>query len=462
MTWIKKQLIIFPILLYLPSLLNFFSSDDWFHLRISQISSFQEFLNFFSFQNTAQSATFYRPLSTQVFFYTLQNIFGLTPWPYYLFVLLSFGFSLYLVYKLALKIFKDENKSIVVSFIYGISVSNFSRIYFLSAFQEIFLVIFSLLCLLNYKKSKIRSTIFFILALLSKETAIVIPAILLIFNFKDIKKSVLKFLPIVVISAIYLYFRFMVFGIAQGDSYIWDFSPIRAANTLLWYSLWSFGAPELLVDYIGSGFRPIPRLFTDYPFWWQTIFTLLFGTLISFAILVAKKIRKMDGVLIKSIAIFLITLSPVIFLPQHKFTLELGLPLVGFSLAIVWVLPHKNSVLKIIFLSFYIILNISMNYLTFSRHYSVNRSKISKSIVSYMNTHYSQYPEGNYFEFINDTGDYGTEWGSSKQISQTLSGSDFFKVYYKNKNIKVYYQDIEEERPKSLKPIYLSTKQFIH
>lgn len=462
MTWLKKHLYLLSILLYFPALMNYFSGDDWFHLRISQIGSLQEFLNFFSFHQTDQSAAFYRPLSTQSFFYLFQKLFGLTAWPYYLFSLLCFGFSLFLVFRFTLTLLKNEKRSALVALIYGISVSNFTRIYFLSAFQEIALVIFSLLCLLNFEKSKIKSLMYFVLALLSKETAIVIPALLIILNFPAIAKKARVFLPFVGISLFYLYFRFIVFGIVQGDSYLWDFSPVKAANTFLWYTLWSFGAPELLVDYIGSGLRPLARFYTDYQYWWQTIFVLLGGTVLSFLILIFKKLKAIKLVLVVALIIFVVTLLPILFLPQHKFALELGLPLFGFSLGVVSLLPKKLSLVSYLFIGFYLSLNLSMNYLTYTRHYSVNRCKISRSIFSFINTQYPQYPEGSYFEFVNDTGNYGSEWGSSKQISQTLSGSDFFKVFYKNANMKAYYQDIEDKRPTSLKPIYLSTKQFIH
>ena len=462
MTWIKKHRYLLSVFLFLPSLFNFFSGDDWFHLRISQIGSLSEFLNFFSFGHTAQSAAFYRPLPTQVFFFILQKFFGLTAWPYYLFVLICFGFSLYLVFRFALSILKDTRSSTLVAFVYGVSVSNFTRLYFLSAFQEIALVIFSLLCLLSFKKSKLQSLLFFVLALLSKETAIILPALLVVLNYPKILKSLVSLLPFAVISLIYLYFRFKVFGLVEGDSYLWNFSPIKAANTLLWYILWSFGAPELLVDYIGSGFRPIPRLFTDYPYWWQTIFTLLGGTLISFLYLLIKKIKQINQIQIIAILLFSVPLLPVIFLPQHKFPLELGLPLVGFSLGIVSFLPKKFSTMSAVFIGFFLALNLSMNYLTYTRHYSVNRSQISKSVSVFLDANYRQYPEGYYFEFVNDLGNYGQEWGQSKQISQTLSGSDFFKVYYQNMNLKVYYQDMPEERPIGEKPIFLSSKQFVH
>lgn len=322
-----------PVLLFLPSLWNFFSGDDWFHLRLTQISSLKEFFNFFSFSPTNQSAAFYRPLSTQTFFFVFQQVFGLTAWPYYLFVLICFGFSLYLVYLFALSQFKDKSRSFLTAFIYGVSISNFTRLYFLSAFQEIALVIFSLLCLLSFQKSKVKSLLFFILALLSKETAIVLPVLILIFNFREIQKKITGFLPVIIVSLMYLYLRFSVFGLAQGDSYIWNFSPVKALNTLSWYTLWSLGAPEFLVDYIGSGFRPIPRFFTDFPLWWHVILGLLLSTVILLAILFIKKNKKIDLNFLKYLLLSLVSLAPVIFLPQHKFSLELGLSLVGFFFA---------------------------------------------------------------------------------------------------------------------------------
>ncbi len=103
-----------------------------------------------------------------------------------------------------------------------------------------------------------------------------------------------------------------------------------------------------------------------------------------------------------------------------------------------------------------------MNYLTYTRHYSVSRGEISRKVYEYISQNYPVYPKGKYFIFINDSADHGDEWGQSKQISQSLSGSDFFKVFYHSPDVKVYYQDILEELPKSTDPIYLSTNQFLN
>lgn len=466
MTWLKKYFYLFPVLFYLPALSNFFSADDWFHFRITQIDSLQQFLNFFSFSQNPQAASFYRPLSTQVFFFIFQNLFGLNSAVYYLFGLLLFACILYLIKKLA-ESYLPSTIHNLPSIIYGLSVSNFTRVYFVSAFQELFLVIFSLLTLINFKSKPKLSLLFFVLALLSKETAIVLPALIFLINVKD-KKTLMSTIYdlqfTILISVIYLYFRFFYFGIASGDSYLWNFSPIRSANTLMWYALWSFGAPELLVDYIGSGLRPIPRFFTDYANWWPFIIFPLLLIIASSAYLLLKNFKKINSYFWIFILFFVIGLLPVLFLPSHKFALELGLPLVGFSIALSIIFSNKSNILNFCIFALFVFYNLSMNYLTYTRHYSVSRGQISKKVYEYFSQNYPYPPDYQYFEFINDAEDLGNLWGQSKQISQSLSGSDFFRVFYRQPVYMVYYHDTADERPSPLgfTPIEISTKKFLN
>ncbi len=449
------------ILSLTPSLANFFSADDWFHLRVANINRLSEFINFFSFTKTVQTIAFYRPLPTQVFFFIFQKLFGLNPLLYHLFALLCFGFSLYLINKLAVILLSSQKKALIATLIYGFSVSNFTRLYFLSAFQEIALVSFACLCLLAYlNNQKWRSLAFFILALLSKETAVVIPLIILIIDWYRKKVELRRLAPYFLVLAPYLYLRLFRFGGAAGETYVWNFSPVKAANTLMWYFLWSLGAPELLIDYIGSGLRPIPRFFTDYPIWWLVILGLILTNLGLLAYLLVRKIKKTDRQLVGFGALFIVSLLPVLFLPQHKFALELGLPLIWFALGIS-VLLHKKGRLLVIFLFSYLALNLSMNYLTYTRHYSVGRAKISKKVFDYLTRNYPKEPTDSYFEFVNDTADYGASWGSSKQIANSIGGSELFRVFYQDPNYHVYYEDFPGNRPTSEKKISLSTKMFV-
>lgn len=461
-------IIIFSIIIFSPALGNFFWGDDWFHLRIIQISNFQEFFNFFSFQSTSQSTPFYRPISTQLFFFSFNNLFGLNAFPYYLFLIMVFALSLWLVNIFIFLITTDKKISLMATFIYGISATNFPRIYYLSNLQEVLMTIFLLASLIFYFKNTFKNTIlsllFFILALGSKETAIVLPLILFIFNHLNKKYSFVRLWSYTLISLIYLVVRLVYWNTNGKDTYSFDLSLFKAVNTFGWYTLWSFGVPEFLVDYIGSGFKILSRYYQDFQLTGYILLTLTALTLTSFLALIISVIRKIDKILFFFITFFSIGLLPVIFLPWHKFAYELTLPMIGFSafLALLLVKKGKPVLLSIGFFIFFCTLNLFTIFLDYQRHQSVTRSIISYKVYKYFKETYPVPLENSYFEFINDTPTVNQYWGSSKQIDQAVSQSNLFKVLYKDLRYVVYYEDIPGQRPAENKRIPVSTAKFIN
>jgi hypothetical protein len=446
-------IILFCLLIFSPAIGNFFSADDCFHLRVVQITNIGQFFNFFSFTRNNQSIAVYRPLSTQLFFWTFYNIFKFNAWVYFLFGLVLFAIILINIYSLTKELRFSKNISLLTTLIYGVSASNFTRINFISAYQELFLVLFVLLAIRSYlRKSKIY-ILFFILALFL--------GLLILADFlkkQKIKNKLKEYFLVFLITTIYLILRIFVFKGADGDSYIWDFSIKKATNTLMWYVFWSFGAPEFLVDYVGSGLKIVPKFFTDIPFWSQIIL-IQFGALLAcFSTILIVNLKEIK-IFLFSCAFFLLSIFPVLFLPWHKFTLELGLPLIGFSI-LISVLVLNKKIIGIIFIIFYIILNLTTIFLLNGRNYSVTRGKITNKIYQYFSKNYPVYPKDKYFRFVNDTNPKAKQWGSSKQVSYALSGSDFFKVFYKNKNVKVFYDDFDLSPPTNT--INLSSKQFLY
>ena len=434
--------IILSSITYLTALTNFFSADDWFHLRLAQIGGVSEFLNFFSFSGSFQSASFYRPLSTQAFFFVFQSYFGLNAYFYYLFGLLLLAFILLQLKNLVSLLF-PKISPVATLVVYGFSVTNFTRLYFLSAYQELFLSVFALLALNAHLRSQTKKVLlFFILALLSKETAVVIPGLILLIDLYQGKLKLKKYLPIFLLTAVYLYFRLFHFGLAEGDTYIWDFSPKMALNTLMWYTLWSFGAPELLVDYIGGGLRPIPRFYTDYPFFSYFILFFMLALLGLFTFMFFTSLKKNFRQYLFTGLLFFIPLLPVLFLPHHKFTLELGLPLVGFSLLFALVVNSVKGKWGTLLVVLFMILNLSMNYLTYTRHYSVNRSRLSHRLYDYLTTQYPQYPSDPLY--FTDPENAGRFEDYAKQLSLATSRADMFKVIYNDPNLVVYFDGINQ------------------
>ena len=135
--------------------------------------------------------------------------------------------------------------------------------------------------------------------------------------------------------------------------------------------------------------------------------------------------------------------------------------MVGFSFLLAEICLTKRSWLTTLFISLFIILNLSMNYLTYQRHYSVSRSQIAKKVYQYFIHNYPQYPDDQYFEFINDQEVGNKIWGMSKQVAFAVGDDNFFQVLYHNKNIKVFYQDLSEERPKNKKAININSTIFL-
>lgn len=429
--FVLVAIVLSSVALFGSSFSVFFAADDWFHLEVSRVHSLGEFLNFFSFSRTPQTASFYRPLPTQVFFFVFQSLFGVNPIPYHVFIWVAFVILLYPLYEVAREIFKNEKVALAAVFIYAISATNFTRLYFMSAFQEILMTTFVLGALWSYLRSRtVISLVLFVFALMSKETALVLPGILFLADWWRKRPDLKKLLPFVFIALVYGYLRFVRLGGISGESYIWDFSVKRVGNSLMWYGLWSLGVPEFLVDYVGSGLRVLPRFFTNFSGWAYLILSL--GVLVSssLTVLVVQRAKSCWRALVLGSGIFIGSLLPVIFLPWHKFTLELGLPMVGVALA-AGALLKKKTVIAYLFVLAYVLANVSTNVLYLSRHYSVNRAKLSYEVYQYFLKNYPVPPQKSYFEFVNDSSDYGPEWGSSKQIAQATSDSNMFKVLYR-------------------------------
>lgn len=112
-----------------------------------------------------------------------------------------------------------------------------------------------------------------------------------------------------------------------------------------------------------------------------------------------------------------------------------------------------------LFVLAYLFINLTTINLLNTRHYSVTRGQLAYRVYAYFATNYPAYPAGQSFRFVNDSPVTIQQWGVSKQISQALSGSEFFKVFYRNTDIKVYFDDLDTDIPENAIPI--GSSQFI-
>jgi hypothetical protein len=452
----KKLFFVFLLsfILFLPSLFTFYTHDDFFLLKISRASSLGGFLNFFNFTQGPEGLGVYRPLTTQAFYYLGNSVFNLNPLALHIISFATFFLVIYLVYKLANIVVKNNSIAFLAAFLYATSATHYGHLYYLATYQELGLTVFCLLAVILFVKFVSKgnlkyyflSVTAYILALLSKETAIVIPGILvLVYGFLRFRKDKViptkKFIQalsgFVIILLAYLYFHFFLYGLAQGESYIWDFSP-RFLNTLFWYGLWSFNLPEMLVDFIGPGLRFNPNLFK---FWSKEIIPIfvLFGAVITsisyLAVKVRKKLKKKDfQIIIFSLLWFILTLIPVLFLPLHKFTFYLTLPLIGIVLPVSYLIEKAKATnnFRLVFASIWIVLSFITLQLTVETHWISQGSKVARNAFVYF-TQYEKVEVGKkYIEFYDTGEDKELPWSPSELVKVVLSQNNFFEVFFKD------------------------------
>src|ERR1035437_7535636 len=118
------------IVAYYPSLFYGFSQDDFIHLYSSKANNFGDFINFFNPYHHYPDIFFYRPLTTQFYFFINNLIFGLNPLPYHIEGLILHIINSILFFLLINKIFKNRQIGFICAFLYSISAAHFLSLYY--------------------------------------------------------------------------------------------------------------------------------------------------------------------------------------------------------------------------------------------------------------------------------------------------------------------------------------------
>ncbi len=450
---------------YVSSMGFYFAQDDFIHLYHSQVNSISDVLNFFNPGSKYEDIFFYRPLTTQFYFYINSKLFGLNPWPFHFEGLILHLVNSILFYLIILKLWKDQKIAFIASLFYTVSAIHFLSLFYISAFQQIgrtFFIFLGILFFINYYQTKkvkyyIGVLISFILSLLSKETSLIFPLllfpILLIIENKSsikliFKNWVINIVPLVIICAVYLILRLSGFQSIFGEgSYQSSFSIFNIIQNLKWYLIWSFGLPEILSSYPSLKPNSLIQFGQELPHrnW---VLILFFLTLILLGINLIK-IKKLNIKLILSYGLlFLIPLIPVLFLSEHKYPQYLDLSFLGFAPIISWLLLNKNSKRWIGYLgvSIFIILQILSIQLSKDTHWTTHRSQVASFYNQEFEKNY-QITEGSSIAFV------GTE-NSAKELSYAMTGKYALMVWYPNKITEVIFTTTEKLPQKNFSIVY--------
>lgn len=473
-------LIFLPILLFQQSLFSYFSQDDFFHLRVIMDKKVADLPGFFL--SRQQEYSFYRPLSREFFNLVMYQLFALNPLPFHLVNLILIIFNTFGTLFLVKKISQQITTAFLAGVLYSVNAVHSVELYYLASVQTLlatFLMLVTILIFLSFletlnKKIYFFSLLIFVLALLSHETAIILPGILflLVMLLAKNKNQLIHYffylVPFFLLVLLYFSRTSLFNGLPGEQVYQPIFSIKSIFNSLMWYVLWSFNLPEMLVDFIGPNFAVNPNLIKWYGYYLKIVLPLLLGIALSilYFFFLLRKRNQILKISIFYFLSFLTALLPFLLFPQHKSIYYLSFAMIWFSSLLALVIApfwqSKKIWIMLIIFGFIIIsyLTAKLNGLTY---WAAKRAVAAKYILNDFQKHYLKL-EKNSVIYIKNDPNYpfiAKEWGSSsKQAFYILSGSDAFKLLYHDLTLRVYFEDVNQAPDNDVKEIVYYLAKF--
>ena len=440
--------------LFYPSLNYYFFQDDWFHVVISRPKDVNDFFQLFSIRTDVIG---WRPISKQLFFLITDRFFNLNPFSAHV-VIFSFhilnGLLLFFLVRL---LFRSTLTAIITSYLYLTASFHFVALSWLSAGEYIIGAFFWFLSLLSYfvyrarnkKRYYILSFISFLLSLASTEFAVTLPIIILIIEIyrdfqkpevvKKIASSLLILVPQLLVIAIYLVLRVFIFPIPAKETYqmVFNFSVIKS---LLWYFLWFLNVPEVLKYQINF---PNLLFFPDQTFWIPfkdyvfSLFSTFLILLLAFTYLIMNNLsRRIFSMLIVALVVFMVALSPVIFLPKHTFPNYLTIPAASLSIFMAFCLSVAleqkktlNFILVILIITSWFILSYTNLAFTKRTHWIPAEDNLSRKFTKQISDLYRKLPSNSKVLI----------YPATDQLRQSLMDQNALRAIYNDLTLTTIY-----------------------
>ncbi|NMB56897.1 hypothetical protein GYA19_03095 [Candidatus Beckwithbacteria bacterium] len=442
--------LVITLLFYIDSFSHFFYQDDFFHFYISQAHSIREFIDFFNPINKF-SYQIYRPLSTQVFFFLYQKIFGFNHFIFQFIVLLLLSLNCFLLFKIISK-YINHNLAFLLAIFYLFHHQNIGIAYYLSTIQTSFVVLLTLLSLLAIQQKRqnwqIKVFLFYFLSLFCHEIIIfnsfIYIFILLLEDLNNLKKEKKLIIALSSMTILFIIFRlyFVNNQFFQNTHYSLSFSPKTIMNNLMWYIFWFLSVPEYVINFVGSGFKPLPPLFNQYLR--ESMFSLifLFVNLVIFSFLILKS--KFNQKIILYFAFFIISLLPVLLFPWHKYVYYLPVASIFVIIALSLIIKknHNSKVYYLIF-SLLLITAFATNFVDRKTSYNFKRGRFAAIMRQQLD--FSLLKNGNKKILLaNDPSFqvFSKDWGSTSSQAKIVLRDDIgIKLLSQNPHLMIYYED---------------------
>jgi hypothetical protein len=366
--------------------------------------------------------------------------------------------------------------AILLSLFYLTHHQNIGVVYFLSVVQLSLALFFTLISLHLLRRQQPgwqwQTYLLYVATLLSQEiallNALILPLLLYVKSPSLLRRQWRYATALTITMLAYLGMRFYFINqqiFSDNTHYVISLHPTDLLNNLFWYGLWFLSVPEYVINFVGSGFRPLPPLFGQYAREsWLTL-SILATSSAAILIIIARHFWSKFWQHIWYPVCFVLSLGPVLVFPWHKYVYHLPIASIFLVLWLGWfiaLLEKQNSIWsKRIVPALLIILlvgSISTNFIDRQHSYNYQRGALSAKILEMID--WSKLSTGSPQILVKNDPNFqvfSNDWGNtSSQAKIVLKDDLFFKLVSGNQNLRVSYEDdlLKEEKSE------LDAKQF--
>lgn len=353
-------IIIFALSSYMNTFPNEFLYDDEHYIQRNPYIRDLSHLKAIFTKNVGAGAyrmdNFYRPM--QILAYAVvYRFFGLNVFGFHLLNFLLHLGNAFLIYFFTLMLLKRREISFISSLIFAVHPIHTEAVTYMNGTADPLAMFFGLLALLFYLAVNKNVTCYFIslvcfaLALMSKETMVTLPFLIIsidLYKGESPKVKCAGYIPYFALAALYVFLRFTVFNFT-GSLNLFRENNIYTGN--LHYRIFTFLAS--LAEYYRLLLLPLGLKYDRNMIVYVSLFTpkVLFSFILFIVFLYfAYRSFKGNKVIFLGFMWFLISLSPVSgIIPINGFIMEhwLYFPSIGFFIALSYFMAKLNNNLYI-------------------------------------------------------------------------------------------------------------------
>lgn len=228
--FLSIYLLIIVLVIFLPSINNFFVGDDFTWLRWAATADFSDLPNYF----INSGGFFYRPLAKVVFFF-LYTFFSFQPQGYHLFALLIHLLIAFGIFAIATRLLGRKLWGFIAAVLFILLPIHGENVFWISTLSinlAVLFIVYAVLFYIKYRQNKsiLAYGICFVmtvLALFSYELGVITPLLFIAYDAvlskdRNFKKFLMGYVPFVIVIVAYLWLRNYAGTVAMGGDYAYN------------------------------------------------------------------------------------------------------------------------------------------------------------------------------------------------------------------------------------------------